>query len=352
MMFPMQKNDPGGTDADPHGRRCLLCPFVHKIGGYQMSLQEVHKALKSDFSQTAEWLSCLRLLVIKINNESLTPTTRLRGSTKTKVEAAFAMARKKALIVIREEALIVDDKYRAKRKTTWDQQNPGKKPSDDNLIVRWITLPGEAEPCECVCAKRLDADEFDVTIQTKTGIQQQETVDDGSCTLRDKQQEDKFEKIAAATVGTIAAAKGQEVAVWRDYAPAPKAEEEEKNEEEEPQEAEGVDGDASEEEVEPEDDLVAGILATVFKKAPAAKAVAAPNTSAKAATKPKASAKPPVKQPVKAQSSSASTTAGTTKSASTVSGTTGKSADPTPSRRVNTAPESASVISKVDADEA
>ena len=227
MMFPMQKNDPGGTDADPHGRRCLLCPLVHKIGGYQMSLQEVHKALKSDFSQTAEWLSCLRVLVTKINNESLTPTTRLRGSTKTKAEAEFVMARKKALIATREESVIVDDKYRAKRKTTRDQQNPGKKPSDDGLIVRFITLPGEAEPCECVCAKRLDADEFDVTIRAKTGIQQQEMVDDGSCTLRDKQQEHKFEKIAAATVGTIAAAKGQEVAVWRDYAPAPKAEEEE-----------------------------------------------------------------------------------------------------------------------------
>ena len=239
------------------------------------------------------------------------------------------------------------------KKTTWDQQNPGKKPSDDNLIVRFITLPGEVEPVECVMASRLDADEFDVTIRSKTGIQQQETVDDGSCSLRDKQQEQKFEKIAAATVGTIASAKGQELAVWRDYAPAPKAEEQERQVGEEPQEAEGVDGEASEED-EPEDDIVAGILATVFKKAPAAKAAPAPKLASKPSSKAPAAkppmkapaAKPPLKPPTKAQTSSASTTAGTT----------GKSADPTPSRawRANTLtqPDSASVISTEEAIEA
>ena len=202
-------------------------------------------------------------------------------------------------------------------------------------------------------ASRLDADEFDVTIRSKTGIQQQETVDDGSCSLRDKQQEQKFEKIAAATVGTIASAKGQELAVWRDYAPAPKAEEQERQVGEEPQEAEGVDGEASEED-EPEDDIVAGILATVFKKAPAAKAAPAPKLASKPSSKAPAAkppmkapaAKPPLKPPTKAQTSSASTTAGTT----------GKSADPTPSRawRANTLtqPDSASVISTEEAIEA
>ena len=113
-----------------------------------------------------------------------------------------------------------------------------------------------------------------------------------------------------------------------------------------------MDGEASEEEAEPEDDLVAGILATVFKKAPAAKAAPAPNTSAKPSAKPKASTKPPAKPSAKAQSSFASTTAGTTKSASTESGTIGKSADPTPSRRGTIPPESASVLSKDEAGEA
>ena len=146
----------------------------------------MHRELKGNFEQTAEWLACLRLLVFKVNAGAITLTTRLRGATKDKMLTELAAAKRKAVIVCREEAIVVDDKYRAKVRTIWERDNPGKKPEDDHLMVKFVNLPGRWV-VECVLASRLNVDEFDVNIRAAIGVRIEETQDDGSCNLRQNQ---------------------------------------------------------------------------------------------------------------------------------------------------------------------
>lgn len=52
-----------GPTSSPTARKCLLCPWVHKIAGYSEPLKDLMKVMGQNFDKTAEFLSCLRHLV-------------------------------------------------------------------------------------------------------------------------------------------------------------------------------------------------------------------------------------------------------------------------------------------------
>jgi hypothetical protein len=72
-----------GTSEDPQGRRCLLCPWVFRIAGFQHEdIKSLIKDMRQNFDLTAQWLGCLKQLVTMIGSGKAWPGMRLRGPTK------------------------------------------------------------------------------------------------------------------------------------------------------------------------------------------------------------------------------------------------------------------------------
>lgn len=147
-----------GSAVSPSGRRCKLCPWAHKFVQYRMDLKDLKKEMVASFTVTAEFLSCLRMLVELINDGTVHVGMRLRGPTTTSFELRFQAERAKVVSLIKQVSLDVDDKYRAITKEKWLQKNPGKDPVKCGHLVRTIPIEGRGL-IECILVRHLEADE-------------------------------------------------------------------------------------------------------------------------------------------------------------------------------------------------
>ena len=86
-----------GTAEDPHGKRCLLCPWAFKLAGYaNMSMKDFSNKLRGNFEESASFLACVKMLVVMIEDGSAKAGMRLRGSTVDAVHSRFSEVQKRS----------------------------------------------------------------------------------------------------------------------------------------------------------------------------------------------------------------------------------------------------------------
>ena len=47
-----------GTPADPQGKRCRLCPLVHRLAGFTVDLKALANNMLNDYELTGEFMAC------------------------------------------------------------------------------------------------------------------------------------------------------------------------------------------------------------------------------------------------------------------------------------------------------
>eukprot|EP00971_Amphidinium_carterae_P352682 6492701-Amphidinium_carterae.1 len=88
----------------------------------------LRQELMENYELSVEFVSAVRELVTMLNSGEAKPGMRLKGPTKDAVAARFSNVRTKALNVISEHAMDVDDKYRAVAIEKWMAENGGRDP--------------------------------------------------------------------------------------------------------------------------------------------------------------------------------------------------------------------------------
>lgn len=155
---------------EPHRitpKQCPPIPFPQppllSFEGYPGSASELAKTLKNDFEKTAEFLACLRLLVQKLER-GLLSNMRLKGPTRDAFSSKLSGAKQCAVSQVKENSMLVGDKYRAISVKKWRWQNCGNDPRACGMVVRVFNIQGRGL-VDCVLHRHLDDDEWDINMQ-------------------------------------------------------------------------------------------------------------------------------------------------------------------------------------------
>ena len=71
-----------GDGVLPEGRQCKICPFVHRLGGYKVPLDQLLTQMKDNTDATVEWYGVLKATIDMVNTGKVRLDSRFRGTTR------------------------------------------------------------------------------------------------------------------------------------------------------------------------------------------------------------------------------------------------------------------------------
>lgn len=205
-----------GSPRAPSGAICRFCPTLLGLAGFKnefRTLGEVAEKMKTSETLADEWRAAHEQLIKAFNSGRL--KKKIRGNVRTVVNGELSKIRTRVVETIKRTGMRTIEKFRAVALTKWKKKFPGRDPVEDGFLVR--VLPIKNEKVECVLIRKLPDMEWDLELDTSLDVLMKETMDDGSLSLRESQQDNVFESHAKGLQGISSTACPNGVADMRKF---------------------------------------------------------------------------------------------------------------------------------------